>query len=356
MTHRKSLALSMVCGLALLTACQQNAAPTQAPNHSPTGPQADAAGPATAGSQAASPDGHDEPPVPPGVTAAPANGGADRAAMERGPGDRAPSETGVPVTTATRPSNPVLAFDYRFTLALPSAQVRPLMETHQEACERAGPDQCQVMGVESHEDEADKATATLTLRATPAWSRLFRGRLEGDAHDAHGRILSGSTEGVDVAPVLQRDADADNALTAREAEIQRAIAQGDDSDELREELAQVRIQIQQARAQRADTQQRVAMSTMVIDYRADSLVPSSGVTAPLAESLRQFWGVSAQVAAVIVDIAAVLAPFVIIGVPLWWFVARARRRAAAEKARSDTTATAASPPPSGAGQTQPPGV
>lgn len=355
MTHRRSLALTAVCGLALLTACQQNATPTQTASQD-AGRRTEVSGQSAAvsGDQAAPGADRNQPSVPP-VTAPPAAEAADGSVVDRGQGDEAPPDRPGVTLPAARPSNPVLAFDYRYTLALPSAQVRPLMETHQEACERAGPDQCQVMGVESHEDEADKASATLTLRATPAWMRLFRGRLEGDAHDAGGRILSGATEGVDVAPVLQRDADADNALTAREAEIRRAIAQGDDSDQLREELAQVRAQIDQVRAQRSDTQQRVAMSTVVVDYRANSLVPSSGVTAPLAESLRHFWGVSAQVAAVLVNIAAVLAPFVIIGAPVWWFVARSRRREAAARAAAETTAAAtAPPPPSGAGGTLPP--
>src|SRR5271166_1333355 len=63
------------------------------------------------------------------------------------------------------PQPPMLAMAYRLGLAVPADQVRPLMESHQEACERAGSDQCQVMAASAEAEQGDRATASLTLRA-----------------------------------------------------------------------------------------------------------------------------------------------------------------------------------------------
>ena len=70
------------------------------------------------------------------------------------------------------------------------------------------------------------------------------------------------------------------------------------------------------------------MATVVLDYRANGLVPVTGDAAPLAEATRHFWANTAEVASWLGNIASVLTPFALIGAPIWWLVMRYRRRPA----------------------------
>ena len=61
-----------------------------------------------------------------------------------------PTPSGGSADSSPVARTPMLAMAYQLHLALPSDQVRPLMESHQDACERAGPTQCQVIGAQAH--------------------------------------------------------------------------------------------------------------------------------------------------------------------------------------------------------------
>jgi hypothetical protein len=318
--------LVLVSAFALLAACQQH----EPPMTSGGGPRGAAPGPHSTSAPAETTSAGQIPGnATPATSAAQPSGDASRS--EASPA----GEVALPRTTApTAPDIPLLAFDFRYQLALPSAQVRPLMDAHQEACERAGPTQCQVAGVASRDDERGLASGTLTLRATPTWLRAFRGRVEADVHDAGGRVVNAGTQGQDMAPVLQQTADSGNALSLQREELQRRIRrEGDPDGVLQEQLNEIDAQIAQARAQHTDAQTRIAMSTVVLDYRASGLIPATGDGAPLAEAFRHFWSTSAVVAAVIVNVAAVLLPFAMIGAPVWWLVMRSRRRPEPRRAR-----------------------
>lgn len=326
--------LLVVCGLIALTACQQQTNRPASADHTTT--TASRSGPTAV--------------APPATNAQPA-GAADSAAAP----STATAEGGTPTPPgapqradeAPRPPNaPLLAFDFRYQLALPNTQVRPMMDAHQEACERAGATQCQVVSVSSHDDPDGKTSGTLTLRATPAWMRAFRPRVEADVHDAHGRIIAASTEGEDVAPVIHDAATADNQLSAQADELRARLARNPDDEEARGELANVEAQIEQARTTRSDAQQRFQMATLVLDYQADSMVAPTGDAAPLAEATRHFWANTAAVAAVLVNIASILLPIALVVAPIWWFVARAnrRRREAAPPASRPSPPASSDPP------------
>ena len=318
--------LLLVCSLAALTACnQQTNGPASRGNASPA-PAAESAR-SRAGSVTA----------PTQDAAAPA-AGADASAR----GDTV-AQTDVP----RPPNSPVLAFDYSVSLVLPTDEVRPMMESHQEACERAGSQQCQVMSVESHADRDNKTSGTLTVRGTPTWLRVFRARVEGDVRDARGRILSANTQGEDVAPTLTDSARTDNQLSAQLDQLRAQLRQNPDDGELQRQISETQSQIDQARDARSEAQGRVQMATLTLEYQAEGTVAPTGVTAPLAEATRNFWSNTAQVAAVIVNLASILLPIALVVGPIWWIVAWSirRRRAANPPASPLAVPRTDEPPP-----------
>ncbi len=330
-------ALPALCGLMLLTAC---AKPEEAPGNSQdtnlaaspsdTSAQRVAEAPANAApmvapSQDLSGQSASDPVYGPGAAEA-----SPPPVMAREP-DRATSrpraETTPPIAQPSAPRAPLLAYEFRYGLVLPGDQVRPMMETHQEACERAGPTQCQVLGAESEDQAGDEATGRLTLRATPVWMRAFRGRLEADARDAHGRVDTAGTQGEDVSGLIDETTQAERSLAEQRADLKRRLARETRSDramELQQQLTQVEAQIAQTRVVRNDAEDRAAMSTVVVEYTSTGLAAASGPSAPLAEAARDFWAHMAAVFAVLLNVASFAAPFVLIGAPVWWL---ARRKA-----------------------------
>ncbi|HLY78394.1 MAG TPA: DUF4349 domain-containing protein, partial [Caulobacteraceae bacterium] len=181
--------------------------------------------------------------APPPQAKAQAAASSDANAAMASAGDQSAASEAAPTTPAPSPRAPMLAMAYKLGLAVPAEQVRPLMESHQEACERAGSDQCQVMGASADAEQGERASASLTLRATPAWMRVFRSRAEADAKDLGGRIEVAGTEGDDLSTQIT---DTDAAQQARAAErarltqlMQRRTKNLDDTLQVEQEITRV---------------------------------------------------------------------------------------------------------------------
>jgi hypothetical protein len=234
-----------------------------------------------------------------------------------------------PSQPAPSPQAPMLALAYRLGLVVPADQVRALMESHQEACERAGTDQCQVMAAEASADSDDRATAELTLRATPAWMRMFRTRAEADAKGLGGRIEETAAEGDDLSGQI---VDTEAAQRARADERQRLTElmrrrtrSLDQALQVEQQLTRVQGDMDQAASELAAMQNRIVMQTVSVSYESAAAAAPNGVTAPLQAAARSFWGNVYGVLAVLLTLASFLLPLALVGAPLAWWLARRRR-------------------------------
>ncbi|HZZ90856.1 MAG TPA: DUF4349 domain-containing protein [Caulobacteraceae bacterium] len=231
------------------------------------------------------------------------------------------------------PPAPMLAMAYHLGLAVPSDQVRPLMESHQEACERAGTDQCQVLAASADAQRGDHATASLTLRATPAWMRVFRSRAEADAKDLGGRIEMASTEGDDLGVQITDNSAAQQARAAEQARLaelmQRRTRNLDDTLQVEQEITRVQGEMNQVSSELAAMKNRIAMETVTIGYESTAMASAQGDAAPLAQAAHGFLGNVYAVLAALVTIASFALPFALIGAPLVWWAKRRKPQAAA---------------------------
>ncbi len=258
----------------------------------------------------------------------PAAASADAAQAGKAPGDTSQTaETGD--ATPPAPRTPMLAMAYKLNLALPSDQVRPLMESHQEACERAGPTQCQVVGAQARSEGKDDESATLDLRATPAWMRAFRGRAEADVKDAGGRILQSGTESEDLAKAIGDTQAGQQTRAEEEARLKDLLARRtrhlDDSLAIEQQITQVQNDLNAQASSLQDMQDRVAMQTLSIGYQSNGMVAPQGSTAPMAAASKAFWGHMMEVFAGLLTLASYLLPFAVIGAPIGWLISRHNR-------------------------------
>lgn len=261
----------------------------------------------------------------------PADGSARPVNPPAASADAAPSraEPSPAASDAPTPRTPMLAMAFKLDLALPSDQVRPLMESHQEACERAGPNQCQVVGAHAQSEGKDDERATLDLRATPAWMRAFRGRAELDVKDAGGRILQSGTQSEDLARAIGDTQAGQKTRAEEEARLKELLARRtrhvDDSLAVEQEITQVQNDLNAQASALQDMQDRVAMQTLTIAYESNGQVAPRGSTAPMAAASKAFWGHMMEVFAGLLTIASYLLPFAIIGAPVGWLLTRRGR-------------------------------
>ncbi len=230
---------------------------------------------------------------------------------------------------APSPQAPMLAMAYKLGLAVPADQVRPLMESHQEACERAGTDQCQVMAASADAEHGDRATALLTLRATPAWMRVFRSRAEADAKDLGGKIELAGTEGDDLGAQITDEGAAQQARAAERARLtqlmQRRTKNLGDTLQVEQEITRVQGEMDQAASELAAMKTRIAMETVTISYESTAMAAPEGDAAPLASAAHGFMGNFFAVLAGLLTITSVLLPFALIAAPVAWWISRRRK-------------------------------
>ena len=263
---------------------------------------------------------------PPQAKTPAASSDANAAMASAGPADQsAGSESSQPTPTPP-PQAPMLAMAYKLGLAVPAEQVRPLMESHQEACERAGTDQCQVMAASADAEHGDRASASLTLRATPAWMRVFRSRAEADAKDLGGRIEVAGTEGDDLSTQIT---DTDAAQQTRAAErarltqlMQRHTKDLDQTLQVEQEITRVQGEMDQASSELAAMKNRIAMETVTIAYESTAMAAPEGDAAPLAQAAHGFMGNVFAVLAGLLTVSSVLLPFALIAAPIIWWIRR----------------------------------
>jgi hypothetical protein len=243
---------------------------------------------------------------------------------------------------APMPTVPMLAYAHVANLELPGRAIRPLMERHQTACELAGPTQCQVLSAKVDDDHGEVA-GSLTLQAQPGWLAGFRARLDGDATDAGGRIRESGTDTEDLSRSIVDTEAAIRAKTTLRDRVQHLLAthQGKLGDlvALEQQLAQVQGEIDASRSELAVMRTRVQTSKLTIGYSAIPTPMSGRAVEPLKHSVDGAFSIVMRGLAVIVSLAAVLAPFFIVGVPVWLFVSwRLRRRTTPVRPNSSASA------------------
>jgi hypothetical protein len=228
----------------------------------------------------------------------------------------------------------MLAYSHRAGLEVPGAQIRPLMNAHEQACLAAGSRICQVLGANLESYGEDRVTGQLSLRAAPAWLSAFRAGLAADARRTDGRITQDATTTEDLTRTI---VDSEARLRAQKTlrdRLQSLLAKrpGSLADllELERELARVQSQIDADQSTLAVMKARVEMSVLDITYTARPNAVSAGALAPLRDAIAGFLAVAATSLAAIVTLTAALLPVALIASPVLWLAWRAWRRRTAK--------------------------
>jgi chromosome segregation ATPase len=190
-----------------------------------------------------------------------------------------------------------------------------------------------VLGASASADGDDRVSADLTLRATPAWMRVFRTRAEADAKDLGGRIDEAATQSDDLSTSI---VDTEAAQRARAAErtrltelMRRKTRDLDQTLQVEQAITQVQSDMDQSASELAAMKGRIVMQTVQIAYASPAIAGAKGVGAPLEVASRGFLGNFVGVLAALVTVASFLLPFALVGAPIAWWLARRKKAPAA---------------------------
>lgn len=231
----------------------------------------------------------------------------------------------------------LLAYRYSMGLELAAESLAAVHQGHVEACRSARAQSCQVISASVNDPEGPRPSAQLELRAAPDWIAQFRAGLPSETQAAGGRILSDYTSVEDLtAQIVDAQARLEARTTLRDR-LQTLLEtrEGDLGEllQVERELARVQEQLDAQASVVAALRQRVATSTLAVSYQARRDLVEPDQFNPIMSALRDVGDVFSESVGALILIAAALAPWLLIGLPLLWLAVRwirgvFRRRAA----------------------------
>ena len=186
----------------------------------------------------------------------------EEAAVESDASSRAP---GITPTAA-----PGVAFNYRYGFRLPDASISAAQEAHAAACEKLGLARCRITGMTYELDSRDRVHGTLRLSIDPLLARGFGKEAIAVIEQQEGRLRFAEITGEDQNPALddaaRRQGSADQRIAQLEADLAKARGENE-RVQLREQIRQLRAEIEQAKSQAVDAEARIRRTPMSFDYR-----------------------------------------------------------------------------------------
>ena len=215
-----------------------------------------------------------------------------------------------------------IAYSHSVGMRLPVSAIEPTLQGHIDACNKAGPTVCMVTNSWMNAYSEDEASASLNLRATPAWIDQFLNGVEAEAKAAKGEITNRQTTAEDLTVSI---IDTDARLKAQQtlqARLEQLLADRPgklgELLETERELARVNGEIDSLKSSLAALRQRVNMSQLSIGYETKRNPVSQGALEPLARAFGDFfYNLSSALAAVITAFAVGLPWLILIGAFLW---------------------------------------
>ncbi|MET0269572.1 MAG: DUF4349 domain-containing protein [Sphingomonas sp.] len=266
----------------------------------------------------------------PGGDGAPEGGTVD--AAEETPAGARPNAT-------IAVSIPQIAYIYRYAFDVPGDSIAAVQDRHIALCDRLGPNGCRVIEMQRASGDAADASGSLKLTVRADLARAFGRALAEAAARAGGTQAESSIAAEDLSRQI---VDTEARLRSRQALADRLMdllrtRNGPVADLVAAEraVAEVQEEIDAARSWLAEARGRVATSTFELRYAGGG--SAGGFVAPLRGSIATMAGFLGQSMALLMQLAAVLLPWLLVGGAIGYAARRWRGRRAVAAATSSPT-------------------
>lgn len=215
-----------------------------------------------------------------------------------------------------------IAYSHSLGMRLPVASIEPTLQGHIDACNKAGPAVCMVTNSWMNSYSEGEASASLYLRATPAWIDQFLNGVEAEAKAAKGEITNRQTTAEDLTVSIIDTGARLKAQQTLQARLEQLLADRPgklgELLETERELARVNGEIDSLKSTLAALRQRVDMSQLSVSYETKRNPVSQGALQPLGDAFGSFfYNLAGALAAVITAFAIGLPWLVLLGGFLW---------------------------------------
>ena len=165
---------------------------------------------------------------------------------------------------------PGVSFNYRYGFRLPDTEISAAQEEHAVACEKLGLNRCRITGMTYELDSRDRVQASLALSIDPLLARNFGRDAIGVIEKHSGKLRFAEITGEDQNPALddaaRRQGNAGQRIAQLEADLAKAKGENE-RVQLREQIRQLRAEIEQAQSQAADSEARIRRTPMTFSYQ-----------------------------------------------------------------------------------------
>lgn len=183
-----------------------------------------------------------------------------------------PGEAAAPGIVPT--AAPGVAFNYHYGFRLPDAAISGAQEIHASVCEKLGLLRCRITGMTYELDDHDRVNGTLEISIDPLLARAFGRDAIAVVQKQDGKLRFARITGEDQNPALEeaarREGSAGDNIAKLEADLAKAKTEKERT-QLREQIQQMRADIQSAQNLAADSNAKIKRTPMTFDYAGGSV-------------------------------------------------------------------------------------
>ena len=207
---------------------------------------------------------------------------------------------------------PGVAFAYNYGFRMPDAAISAAQEAHAAACEKLGLARCRITGMTYELDERDRVDGTLELAVDPLLARSFGRDAIATVEKSEGKLRYARITGEDQNPALddaaRREGGANRTIAQLEADLAKARNE-DERVQLREQIRQLRVDIQDAQSNAANSESKIRRTPMTFTYRGGAASRGFAGENPATEAWYLFVDSAATLVNLVLKFLAIALPW-----------------------------------------------
>ena len=232
---------------------------------------------------------------------------------------------------------------------MPDATISEAQEVRAAACEKLGLARCRITGMTYELDERDRVEGTLEIAVDPLLARAFGRDAIAVVDKREGKLRYARITGEDQNPLLDDAARREGSASRTIAQLETDLAKAKDDNErvqLREQIRQLRADIQSAQGNAADSEAKIRRTPMTFTYRGGAASRGFAGENPATEAWYLFIDSGATLVSLVLKFLAIALPWLalVLLIALGWRSRLAEPlkrvwRGPPDRQRDDTTAS-----------------
>lgn len=209
---------------------------------------------------------------------------------------------------------PGVAFSFDYSFTLPAKAISQVQEQHARACQRLGPKQCRVSGLQYEQPDADRVSAQLDLLLAPDVAHAFGNEAIGAVREAGGELDRAEVRGENAGEKIRLSQSDSAGISAEVERIEaRLTAKGllaGERNQLQAQLSDLRERLRGQSAERSTLETAIASTPVTLTYSSEGVLGSKGAFGKAGSaSLASM----ASLAALVLYFGGMILPWLVVG-------------------------------------------